>query len=507
MSRPMEELERQRWERMLSWLQDKHGMDTSEHGFHVEARAVEGAGRGLFALRDCLRGTTLFKVPSTALMNRTTVAKLYPRLRERRLSGIHLVTLHLLLHRPPGDDDSSDPVFGPYISTLPRDFSSHPLHWMVKQELKQEDVWERRTFVHLPPSAAEKLYALQKRFWNDWKIVSSVLAEDQAKLPQSSRTDIVSTSLDIVKDATLTLGYLWAWLNGRYFVMFSSSRHLMYNPLVNTRCIFYRIRANRADPDNFTLCPVLDFANHYHGQTHIFPVIDSEPWSAETKKLPKYFTFFSPSQEGLTKGQELYLRYGSHSNSLLFAEYGFVNVVPGGAIKSGEYPGEVDVEELVEYQFTEKGSLGARMKSALEDEGYWGDWTLHSAPTPAHPSYRLMVALRLLHALESNNARDHEQDTAFESVLEIWRNVISGYADYISPQNEEQWRRTLLHICERITDRAHTRLETLSTLELNTRTEERSWRRWMTGNVVALWTEERDVAEAVKASILSGVEF
>lgn len=152
-----------------------------------------GAGRGLFALRDCpvsqirspsihsvslkllQRGTTLFKVPSTALMNRVTVAKLYPHLHKRKLSAIQLISLHLLLHKPSGDDDSSDPAFGPYISTLPRGFSSHPLTWMVKQKLKQESDWERRSLILLPPSSARKCAELHKRFWKDCETLSSAL--------------------------------------------------------------------------------------------------------------------------------------------------------------------------------------------------------------------------------------------------------------------------------------------------------------------------------------------
>ena len=121
------------------------------------------------------RGTTLFKVPSTALMNRTTVAKLYPQLHKRKLSATQLISLHLLLHKPSGDDDSSDPAFGPYISTLPREFSSHPLTWMVKQKLTQETDWERRTLVFLPPGAARKCADLHMRFWKDWETLLSVI--------------------------------------------------------------------------------------------------------------------------------------------------------------------------------------------------------------------------------------------------------------------------------------------------------------------------------------------
>ncbi len=158
------------------------------------------------------------------------------------------------------------------------------------------------------------------------------------------------------------------WSLLRYVLALPPS-HVYFS--VNTRCIFYRIRANRADPDNFTLCPVLDFANHSDGRTQIFPAIDSEVWGAVVKKPSKYFVFSGPSQDAIARGQELYLQYGAHPNSFLFSEYGFVNGVPEGAIKDGAYAGQVDVQELVEALFAEQGSLGTRMKSALEDEGYW----------------------------------------------------------------------------------------------------------------------------------------
>ncbi len=121
------------------------------------------------------RSTTLFKVPSTALMNKKTVAKLYAQLRGRRLSGVLLVSLHLLLHKPLGDEDSQDPVFGPYISTLPRDFSSHPLSWLVKRDTKEEDAWERVALSLLPPSTLRKLSVLHDRFRADWQILRRVL--------------------------------------------------------------------------------------------------------------------------------------------------------------------------------------------------------------------------------------------------------------------------------------------------------------------------------------------
>ncbi len=132
------------------------------------------------------------------------------------------------------------------------------------------------------------------------------------------------------------------------------------------------------------------------------------------------------------------------------------------------------------------------------------DWTLHSAPTPAHPSYRVMAALRLFHVFDGVDTGD-DQGVAFEAGVETWRNVVNGHADTISPENEKEWRRTLLRMCARVKDRARSKLSVMAALERDD--DGASWHKWMTDNLVALWAEERDVAEAVMGSIVSGVEF
>lgn len=143
------------------------------------------------------------------------------------------------------------------------------------------------------------------------------------------------------------------------------------NSSVNTRCIFYRLRSTLADSGNFTLCPVLDFANHNYGRTHIFPVIDSEIWGVVAKKTPKHYLFLGPSKDAISQGQELYLQYGNHCNAFLFSEYGFVNTIRADDIASGSYAGEVDVQELVEILFAENAMV-SQLKPILESEGYWG---------------------------------------------------------------------------------------------------------------------------------------
>ncbi|KAI0748057.1 SET domain-containing protein [Daedaleopsis nitida] len=481
-----DDLERHRWERLLRWLDEEHGMDVGEDAFHVEAREVPGAGRGLFAARHCPPSTTLFKIPATALMNRATIIKLYPQLRGQAMSGVQLVSLHLFLHRPVDNADSQDPTFGPYISTLPRDFSAHPLTWMVKRKLNQYDTWDEQILDLLPPSTSRKLSAIHDRFWADWRAIVRILTEHPTIVAQSSRINLASTLQAQEQDNSLPVDYLWAWLN------------------VNTRCIFYRIRSTLSDLDNFTLCPVLDFANHSNGPTQIFPVVDSEAWAVVTKKYPKYFLFFGPSRDAVSSGQELYLQYGKHSNSFLLTEYGFVNQVADGVIRSGAYAGEVDVQELVEELFAQNTSLGSRLRVVLEEEGYWGDWTIHSSPIPAHPSYRLMTALHLL-CLFDHVTIPQAETSHLDASVNQWRDVILGRAEE-PPEIGERWRRSLERLCGHIVERARCRLTGLAATPSH-QSNDHGWRDWMVGNVRLLWTEELEVAEAVLASLSTEVEF
>ena len=104
-----------------------------------------------------------------------TLAKLYPQFRAKSISGVQLVSLHLLLHRPVGDADCQDKRFGPYISTLPREFSAHPLTWMVKRKLEVQDTLEGLLLGLLPPSTFRRLSALYDRFWTDWSAILHIL--------------------------------------------------------------------------------------------------------------------------------------------------------------------------------------------------------------------------------------------------------------------------------------------------------------------------------------------
>jgi len=140
----------------------------------------------------------------------------------------------------------------------------------------------------------------------------------------------------------------------------------------NTRCIYYRIKETPADEANVTLCPILDFANHHWEHSHIQPVSDADIWGVRSKaKDPFQFLATEYIKEVEVDG-EVCLRYGARSNQSLFVEYGFVNAVSDGDMKSGEYPAEVDVQHFVVDLFKGRGNVGTWMRAILKSEGYWG---------------------------------------------------------------------------------------------------------------------------------------
>jgi hypothetical protein len=242
-------------------------------------------------------------------------------------------------------------------------------------------------------------------------------------------------------------------------------------------------------------------------------------WTTPSTKKTGDLTFLAP-RDVIQKGEEIYLCYGAHANRTLFVEYGFVNELPETTAASDEFNCEVDVQDIVEWLFEDKGALGTWMKTILEDNGYWGyvifpwmhfktliklmsirDWTLHSSPSPAYPSYRLITALRLYHTT-FGSASDANID---EEALKPWQDTLLGVRTMVSEENETAWRQSLVQICATLISRAEAGIS-----ELVTRTmgfKDVPWLAWMQDNVKALWREEALVASAVAESVRQGVQF
>ena len=141
---------------------------------------------------------------------------------------------------------------------------------------------------------------------------------------------------------------------------------------VNTRCIYHRLEKVQSDENNMTLCPILDFANHTPTPPFMMPqATRAEIWDTGPSKRRKYgedFVLLSPSTTSTPANEEMFLRYGAHSNATLFAEYGFVNHFDGEQ-KDGL---ELEVDKEVEALFSSRGAVGSWMREVLLDEGYWG---------------------------------------------------------------------------------------------------------------------------------------
>lgn len=78
--------------------------------------------------------------------------------------------MHLFIWRPKADEDSADPFFGPYISMLPRDFSSHPLTWLVLSKLNKADdlrisLLGRALTAQEPSEGFEVLHGVMNFLW------------------------------------------------------------------------------------------------------------------------------------------------------------------------------------------------------------------------------------------------------------------------------------------------------------------------------------------------------
>jgi hypothetical protein len=128
------------------------------------------------------------------------------------------------------------------------------------------------------------------------------------------------------------------------------------------------------------------------------------------------------------------------------------------------------------------------------------NWTLHSSPSPAYPSYRLITALRLYHINLGSASGIIPQE-----VLQPWHDTLLGRRSMVSDENEAAWRESLAQICGILKTRAETEVSRLTTRTADIK--DVSWLAWMQDNIQALWQEEVLVAAAVAESVRHGVQF
>ena len=132
------------------------------------------------------------------------------------------------------------------------------------------------------------------------------------------------------------------------------------------------------------------------------------------------------------------------------------------------------------------------------------DWTIHSDPTPAYPSYRLITTLRLYHLFPLSS--DTLPPNA-EEKLEDWRNTTFGKQDIISKDNEALWRSTLMHICKKIVQEAQIGIMGLGKIDIGVVFPLPEWAGPAKGFIEMLWKEEYDVSRLVIESLEKKEQF
>ena len=131
--------------------------------------------------------------------------------------------------------------------------------------------------------------------------------------------------------------------------------------------MYLRLFAEDLPMSNLTLSPLVDFANHppSGGLPVLQPPVSTKEVTPKKKsgdKKRNKFTFRSP-EEMTPSGEEVYLKYGDHSNVKLFTEYGFVD-------SRGSHEGEVDLTDVVNELIRGSGEEWEHLAELVDEQGF-----------------------------------------------------------------------------------------------------------------------------------------
>ncbi|BGO89451.1 hypothetical protein NBRC10512_006638 [Rhodotorula toruloides] len=486
------------WDALLAWLRTFPNHVDPEKSVRL---VHNEAGRGLVARGDSPPGSLLISIPNAALLNLRTLKPLYPP-SFASLNAIQWLSLHLALQfrrhlhpddrRPPLPNRTSSTSalpdnaksastaaprppratpqdkYWPFIASLPRSFPTVPLTWSIHSRslatlkadfsLSEDDVsldqWQddarkRKRLADLVElmdgATRRRARDVEKRFTEDRDVVRRLWADHGTE----------------VEGELGFFDFLLGWLN------------------VNTRCIYFDLDGRKEN--NLTLCPVIDMINHVPGRT--------------TKPSPRIasMTFSAPSTSSgdppLRDGDELAFSYGAHEDAMLLTEYGFV-------IGAENDYNVVEVDKYIKGLFEAQGREGELKVGVLKDEGYWGDMTLSAKPDPPSPSWRVLVALRLLHLRLPTLAVLSADSFA------AWYNNINGVAETVSSANEAKVRASVQAICDAAAREAEEGVKRCEEVLRRWKKEGTDVDKEMEGNwrmVKTVWDEDVRIALGVKS--------
>ncbi|KAG0146805.1 hypothetical protein CROQUDRAFT_43866 [Cronartium quercuum f. sp. fusiforme G11] len=425
----------QKWSTLLEWLSEK-GAETNS--FKATLHLDKLGYRGLVATEDISEGVPILSIPGSALLNSSTLPnRLKKEIDRQGWSSVQALSLFLAENRPgrkSPDLQDQDYYFAPFVASLPTEFPSVPLTWILENLLgdlskiivsdtrvlsqfesnvrdqKHEGLHGRAKLLRMvTTSMANVCHEVTKRFIEDWKAL--VASQLEASHP---------INLDEL---------LWGWLN------------------VNTRCLWFDLGCKRYI-DNITLAPGLDMANHAVQSSvapvatpHTLTIFSSHPRGPFAS--PRSKTLLSSSKPTVRtkasstvihkKGDEIVFSYGPHGNATLWAEYGFV-------LNSSNPWDSIEITTIIDNLF--KAEEMAEKYMILRDSAYWRDYTIQSEPLG--PSYRTLVALRLLH---------HPTDK-----LNEWYQHIQGHVNDLGPETEARVNETLRTVYKELCRKARSAL-------------------------------------------------
>lgn len=413
-------------------------------------------GRGLFVQKDVIEGETLLVLPPRCLLNSSNAGRFVPNdlipsaarpshpfhwdkssteIKESTnvslpLTSVQVLTLILTLWKTGqkiGKQSSKDEkeeearqYLDLFLGTYPTSFASLPLAWQVSIQSDDNISAETKYLFqamldHLPSHIQTQAQKVQLRFEKDRSAI---------RLIQQCKPDLLDQCLNGQVYSSITMQeWVWAW------------------SCVNSRCVYLPLNL-KPHGDNFTLAPLLDMANH---------TMDPKRES-KVRWLPsKALQINAPKNgKGQSKGEEVFISYGPHSNGFLLTEYGFT--IPSTfSVNQTEWKGnrfaEVHVDHIVLKLLEKQGKQGKAKIEILKEQGYWGEYTIHPFPTPAHPSYRLLLAARLIAVeLRENELINLEKNEEIDS----WHKNVQGIRDNINQKNEEKMHTLLINVCKSI---------------------------------------------------------
>lgn len=383
------------------------------------------------------------------------------------LSTHQLLACVLAMWHAQHQHNSSISNMDAFFLSLPTQFDTTPLTWALDGEVSLLDA--------LPPSATHKHQMVKARYEADWARVCA--------LDKDTLTSIWSCISEIPEPPSIgERDFVWGWL------------------CVNSRCVYMDLHYAKHE-DNFTLAPLLDMANHTkHTKNECrvrFSSIDGLELYAPRESPPK-------------EGEDVCITYGLHDNATLLTEYGFV--LPNNACEDhleaqannwlGNPHAGVWLDEAVEHMVESQGEAGAWKRLLLQQAGYWGDYTIHPCPAPAHPSHRLHTALRLLCMNVDFHAQEHSEQHASlskkpriqhtytpQDAERVWGLVMQGRREQVSASNEQSVRDKVITLCDDIMHGHAVRLHKLEGMD-----------HVSASMVRALLEEECHIASLVKAS-------